>query len=235
MSEDLVTSAAPAAVRAPDDSSNDNISFSVDDLRNLLSNAVNLSGGTAATTATKRGAINLGDIANPKASAKANNGTITKLVGQFRNLDEFGRMLSASGTAAKLDEAAASGKMVTLFAPTNDAMASMKDMALVKLNRDAKLAPARKALMQQHAVINMDEEYTQASAQYGVDMVGAAIETLQEGAHISIQEDTDSPHASAHLAVQHDDDGTPTAASRIQGSYSTPEGHTIHFLSQALV
>ena len=89
--------------------------------------------------------------------------------------------------------------------------------------------------MQQHAVINMDEEYTQASAQYGVDMVGAAIETLQEGAHISIQEDADSPMASAHLAVEHDDDGTPTAASRIQGSYSTPEGHTIHFLSQALV
>ena len=167
---------APAAVIAREEYADSSNTSGIDmqALAQLLGQA-KVSGAVA----SKRGGIKLSDISGAKASAKASNGnTIMSNIDNFGNLSEFSILMKDSGAAGKLEEAASNGTKVTVFAPTNDALAAMPDMGFVLMKRSAKHADMRDAFVAQHAVMDMDEQF--ASAQYSLDGMGAAIETLQE-------------------------------------------------------
>jgi uncharacterized surface protein with fasciclin (FAS1) repeats len=153
-------------------------------------------------------------------------------IGNMNNLREFAYLMETSGAAAKLEAAAKEGTKVTVFAPTNDALAKMPNAGLFLMKRSPKHTELRDAFVNQHAVLDMDDQF--ASAQYSLDGVGAGIESMQEGAHISIQDDLESEIEDAQVAVQHDDNGEIMSAARIQQSLYTPEGHIVHVLSAPL-
>ena len=228
---DLKAMAQPAAVLAPDSEDlAEQSSGSVDmqALAQLLSKA-----NVVAKKPQSRGMIKMSDIpTGARASAKAARATesaVTKHVDDIGSLSEFSILMKDSGIASRLEDAAADGQKVTLFAPTNKAMSRLPGLGLSLMKRSPEHRDVRDNFVAQHAVFDFARQF--ASAKMSLDGMGAAIETLQDGAHISIQDVEDSDD---QLAVQHNDEGAITSAARIQGTFYTPAGHTIHLLETPL-
>lgn len=220
---------APAAVRAPAEFDDEEApGLDLQALAQVLSSAK-----FDAPAPGKRGAATLSDLAG-KTPSRVSRGSaqIVPHLARFNGLSETVGLMKTTGAAARMEDAAAKGSSVTLFLNRDDKLSSMGDMALVHM-KQPKGKDAAKTFMDQHVVMDFDDKF--ASAQFSMGGTGAAIETEQAGAHISIQDDPSDPTETSQLAVMHDDDGKITAASKIEGTYLTPQGHTFHFLSAPLI
>jgi len=235
---------APAAVRVPLEEEEGARGADVDvmsQLKTLLASAQLGASPDNTQKPARRGVVSATEIAEPKASAKAvgaedePEGEISQLLGDAASLSEFTGLMKASGVLAELDAAAKMGEAVSVFAPSNDALVKLPNLGFVKMKRSPESADMRDSFVRQHVVKDMDQQSAFASAQYSLDNVGTAIESMQGGAHVSIQGHDDGPMAGAHLAAMHDDAGAPLAAARILRSTTVlPQGHSIHVLSAAL-
>lgn len=231
---DLDTTAS-RPVYAPDEIEHDDAGrFTVNlaELQQLLTNSGQGSNGTNGVA--RRGGVSVNDIAGVKAMGKNHhNNSAIKVVDNFKNLSKFSALMKASGITDTLDNASAKGGTYTVFAPTNDALVQMPNRAYAKMEKSSDTGnELRDAFVKQHIVLNMDEQY--ASAQEDLDGMSAAIESLQEGAHVSVQDDIENIQEMAKLAVQHDDSGEVKSAARIVSTLQLPNSSQIHIVDSVL-
>ena len=187
----------------------------------------------APASAGLHGGVSLKDFSSPKASAKMvqDNGVMQNM-DNLSNLSEFSYLLKKSGVAQELENASADGHAVTVFAPTNRALANMTGANLSAIKMLPSDDARQSAFVRQHAVLNMDK--TLSSAKYELNGARAGAESMQGGSHISFQREMDNKNAGAHLAVRHDDDGDAAGAGRIMSTTTTMNGHTIHIIDTPL-
>ena len=187
----------------------------------------------------KRGGVSLSDIAGAPVGGGSKSQVVAAMA-KMPQLSEFTELVNASGHADALARAEASGSEITLFAPTNDAMAKIPGAGLVKLKRGPShknkamaenFAAARLGFVEQHTVKDMDAQLEDIAG----EVPNAAIESMASGVHASIQMDPESETGKRRVAVHHDDNGEVSAAAKIGMSLLTEDGHTIHVVENALV
>lgn len=223
---------APAAVAAPMGDEQEAV-----DTRALIH--VMAKAGFGQAPQKKRGGVSLSDIAGG-AVASNKKSQVVAAMSKLPELSEFTELVNASGHADTLAAAEAGGSEITLFAPTNAAMAKIPSAGLVKLKRGPShknkdmaqnFAAARLGFVEQHTVKDMDAQLDGLAG----EVPNAAIESMASGVHASIQMDPESETGKRRVAVHHNDNGDVSAAAKIGMTLFTEDGHTIHVVDSALV
>lgn len=164
-----------------------------------------------------------------------------------RDLSEYAQLVKMTQAHNIFKEATSQGKKLSIFAVTNDGLASQKKGALLEMKKPANAATTL-ALIKQHAATNVADSTMASAAYYDEDDDGyggeafsaaRASHTLhgEDGPQITIQANPDGKLEGSKVVVRHASakaGGAPVAYAEIKRETKVPGGHTLYVIDRPL-
>jgi uncharacterized surface protein with fasciclin (FAS1) repeats len=184
----------------------------------------------ASSATTGQGELSIGEVVGHK-NVKS---SVVKALTTPENAD-FMTVVENTPAAAELERAAAQGASITIFAPSNAAMAAMPNNMSNNLRLKSKAAQ-RHQFVNQHIMLNREERTAEARYEANDDEQPVALASMNGAMHIALHPDPSRPEAGMEaVARMHNSDGEFRASAKLTGGGKFFRQHKAFTMQSALL